>query len=296
MDPITRNLSEIARWVSAAPKPSAFAAETDFMQFLTEAMGRALYLLRTGVALVPNDEISTNGYIKRRAVVVGHMVRLTKLFDGLYLHIANRQLELAGVMLRLIFETEIRLNYLITKASPKSYRSYILASYRAERENLMDLDAKAKTRRLVPIEIRMRTSILKHLRRDGISRKQLLRNRIWDIDGKNVRELMRDLGRHEFYSYSFGSSSRWIHGSWQELYHYHLQKVGSRFVPRLEFGDPDTRSAAPPTIICLDTLLAYLNWSRGDPGGSVRRLIAEFRDMLIRLDQEHEHRMSTNTI
>lgn len=266
------------------------------MQFLTEAMGRALYLLRTGVALVPNDEISTNGYIKRRAVVVGHMVRLTKLFDGLYLHIANRQLELAGVMLSLIFETEIRLNYLITKASPKSYRSYILASYRAERENLMDLDAKAKTRRLVPIEIRMRTSILKHLRRDGISRKQLLRNRIWDIDGKNVRELMRDLGRHEFYSYSFGSSSRWIHGSWQELYHYHLQKVGSRFVPRLEFGDPDTRSAAPPTIICLDTLLAYLNWSRGDPGGSVRRLIAEFRDMLIRLDQEHEHRMSTNTI
>ncbi|MES1976967.1 MAG: DUF5677 domain-containing protein [Pseudomonadota bacterium] len=265
------------------------------MQFLTEAMGRALYLLRTGVALVPNDEISTNGYIKRRAVVVGHMVRLTKLFDGLYLHIANRQLELAGVMLRLIFETEIRLNYLMTKASSKSYRSYILASYRAERENLMDLDAKAKTRRLVPIEIRMRTSILKHLRRDGISRKQLLRNRVWDIDGKNVRELMRDLGRQEFYSYSFGSSSRWIHGSWQELYHYHLQKVGSRFVPRLEFGDPDTRSAAPPTIICLDTLLAYLNWSRGDPGGSVRRLLAEFRDMLIRLDQEHEYRMSTNT-
>ena len=294
MDALTRNLSDIARWIAATPNPSTFANETDFMRFLVEAMGRALYLLRSGVALAPNENVQAKGYMKRQAVVVGHMVRLTKLFDGFYLHIAKRQLELAGVMLRLISETEIRLNYLIAKATPHSYKSFVLASYRADRESLADLEAKARLRKLIPIEKRMRGSILRHLRRDGISRKKLMQNRVWDLDGKNVRELLRDLGRENYYSYSFGSTSRWVHGSWQELYHYHLHKVGNRFQPRLDFGDPDTRTAAPTTIICLDTLFAYLAWSKGDPSGAVRQLVAELRDLLIRLDQEHEHRLASN--
>lgn len=294
MDSITRNLSDIARWIAAAPQPSSFATETDFMQLLVDAMGRALYLLRTGVALAPNNLVQTKGYMKRQAVVVGHMVRLTKLFDGFYLHIAKRQLELAGVMLRLISETEIRLNYLISKATPHSYKSFVLASYQADKESLSDLEAKAKRRKLIPIEKRMRGSILRHLRRDGISRKKLLQNRVWNIDGKNVRELLRALGRQDYYSYSFGSSSQWIHGSWQELYHCHLHKVGNRFQPRLDFGDPDTRTAAPTTIICLDTLLAYLAWSKGDPSGAVRHLVAELRDVVIRVDQEHERRLANN--
>lgn len=292
MDALTRNLSDIARWISTAPTPSTFATETDFMRFLLEAMGRALYLLRAGVALAPNETVQAKGYMKRQAVVVGHMVRLTKLFDGFYLHVAKRQLELAGVMLRLISETEIRLSYLLTKATPHSYKSFILASYRADRESLADLEAKAKARKLMPIEKRIRGSILRHLRRDGITRTKLMQNRVWELDGKNVRELLRDLGRQDYYSYSFGSSSRWVHGSWQELYHYHLHKVGNRFLPRLDYGDPDTRKAAPTTIICLESLLAYLTWSKGDPSGAVRQLVAKLRDLLARLDQEHERRLA----
>lgn len=294
MDVLTRNLTDIARWVAAAPQPSTFKSEDDFMRFLVEAMGHALYVLRAGVALAPNETVQAKGYLKRHAVVVGHMVRLAKPFDGFYMHVARRQLELAGVMLRLISETEIRLNYLLKKATPHSYKSFILASYRADRESLADLETKAKTRKLTPIETRIRGSILRHLRRDGISRKKLMQNRVWEIDGKNVRELLRDQGRQGYYSYSFGSSSRWVHGSWPELYHYHLHKVGNRFQPRLDYGDPDTRLAAPTTIICLDTLLAYLNWSRGDPSGALRHLVAEFRDLLMRLDQEHERMLVSN--
>lgn len=262
------------------------------MEFLVEAMGRSLYLLRIGVATAPSEKIATHGYTKRHAVVVGHMVRLVKLFDGFYLHTAKRQLELAGVMFRLIVETEVRLEYLIRKAGPHSYKSFVLASYRADKESLVDLEVKARGRKLVPIEKRIRGSILKHIRRDGITRTRLLQNKTWELDGKNFRSLMNDLGRSAEYSYSFGSSSRWVHGSWQELYHYHLKKVGSRFLPRLDFGDPDTRTAAPATVICLDTLLLYLKWSKSDPGGSLSQLLNKLLDLVESVDAEHERRLA----
>jgi uncharacterized protein DUF5677 len=262
VDTLIRNLLDIAKWLASAPDPRNFESEADFMRFLVEAMGRALYLLRVGVSLAPNDRINERGYLKRHAVIVGHMVRLVKLFDGFYLHTAKRQLEVAGVMQRLIAETEVRLAYLLTKANSHSYKSYVMASYRADRESLVDLEAKAKVRKLIPIEKRIRGSILKHIRRDGISRKRLLQNKTWEIDGKNFRALLNELGRGSEYSYLFGNSSRWVHGTWQKLYHYHLKKVGSRFLPRLDFGDPDTRTAAPITAVCLDTLLLYFRWSK----------------------------------
>lgn len=228
------------------------------MTFLVEAMDRCLYLLRAGVALAPNDQVAEHGYSKRKAVIVGHMVRLTKLYDGFYLHVAKRQLELAGVMSRLIAETEVRLNYLMTKATPHSYKSFILASYRSEKESLVDLGAKARIRPLVPIEKRIRTSILKNLKRDRISTRRLLQNKTWNIDGKDFRALLGALGRGTEYPYAFGSASRWIRGTWLELRLYHLIRKGRYFMPRLDFGDPDTRTAGPITFVCLDTLLAFL--------------------------------------
>jgi hypothetical protein len=296
VDPLVRNLEEVACWISSAPSPKTLERESDFMRLLVnQVMGRALCLLRMGVALAPPERVNS-GYIRRHAVVVGHMVRLTKLFDGFYLHVAKRQLELAGVMIRLIHETEIRLNYLLAKATPHSYKSFILASYRADRESLADLEAKARARKLLPIETRMRRSIRKHLKRDGITRRQLMANRVWDIDGKNVRALLKDLGREEFYSYSFAGSSRWVHGTWQELRLYHLQVHGARFMPRLDFGDPDTRIAAPTTIICLDTLMAYLRWSRGDTTGTVTSIVSDLRDYVIEVDRAHERRLAANAV
>lgn len=293
MDALTRNLIDIAKWTESAPDPQSFKSESDFMKFLVEAMGRALYLLRVGVAAAPNGRVAEHGYIKRHAVIVGHMVRLAKLFDGFCQHIANRELELAGIMQRLIAETEVRLEYLITKAGPHSYKSFVLASYRADKESLVDLERKAISRKLIPIEKRIRGSILKHIRRDGISRKRLLQNKTWEVDGKNFRAQLNDLGRGLEYSYFFGSSSQWIHGTWQELYHYHLEEKNSRFLPRLDFGDPDTRTAAPVTAACLDTLLLYLRWSKGDPGGALSAPVHKLLGLVQAIDAEHERRVAS---
>jgi hypothetical protein len=82
-------------------------------------MSRSLYLLRVGACLAPDAITAERGYSKHKAIIIGHIIRLTKLYDGFCLHVSKRQLELAGVFLRLIYETEIRLSYFII--SPKFF-------------------------------------------------------------------------------------------------------------------------------------------------------------------------------
>jgi hypothetical protein len=119
-----------------------------------------------------------------------------------------------------------------------------------------------------------------------------MNNKVWDIDGKNVRALLQALGRDWEYSYSFGNTSRWVHGGWLELKQYHLQREGSRFVPRLEWGDPDTRTASPITWRVLQTAGTFLKWAKSDPDGIVREALALVSDVVHRLDEEHERRLA----
>ena len=288
-------LSDIAQWVTQVRSPDTFKDETDFMVFLVEeAMPRCSWLIRAAVATVPRADPNFRGFTKRQAVVVGHMVRITKLYDAFHLHAARRQLEIVGVMARLIFDTKIRLEYLLKRGGPKTYRSFVLASYRSERENLLHFSAIARLRHLTPIEQRMRSSILRAMRSDGISRRTLQDNRVWDMDGKNVRAMLEALGRGSEYSFSFGNTSGWVHGNWLELKQYHLIREGNRYFPRLDWGDPDTRTAGPMSWLVLSAANSYLAWSKGDPTGTLSLLISSVADIIQRVDEDHERRLSEN--
>lgn len=181
------NLADIERWIEEAPDPSSFQSNDDFMGFTVELMNRALYLLRVGVSLAPSQEAAERGYSKHRAIVVGHMVRITKLYEGLLIHVSRRQLELAAIFTRLIFEAAVRLEYLIkSKNKNASFSSFILTSYKPEKEVLEDLKAKAASRPLIQIEKRIRRKIKSRLKKDGIPINKLMTNRKWKLDGKDL--------------------------------------------------------------------------------------------------------------
>ena len=67
------------------------------MEFTVKLMNYCLYLLRVGVSLAPSNLSAKRGYTKHKAIIIGHMVRLTKLYEGLLIHVSNRQLELASI-------------------------------------------------------------------------------------------------------------------------------------------------------------------------------------------------------
>ena len=293
MDKIMETLSIIEAWVDFNSPLPVFNTNTAYMKFVVEIMNRCMYLLKLGVRASPDAETAKRGYTKHRAIIVGHMVRLTKLYEGVLIHICSHHRELAHIFFRLILETSIRMEYLITsKSKKKSCRSFILASYKPEKEMLQDLKSKAKERSLIPIEKRMIRSILSWLRGDGITQKELFNNKIWNVDGKNFRNIMKIYNPDPMYSYAYGGASHPVHGDWGDINLYHLKQDGRYYMPDLSFTEPDPRLTGSLTHICLDSLLKYLKWNKSDPDRVISSLAEKLIALNLALDEAHESTLS----
>ena len=75
---VKQNLVEIRNWIDTSPRPTDFKTDDDFMRFSVEIMRRCIYLLRLGTILIPHGKKEHRGYTKHGAIVLGHMVRITK--------------------------------------------------------------------------------------------------------------------------------------------------------------------------------------------------------------------------
>ena len=290
IDKIMETLSMIEAWVDFNSPPPLFNTNTAYMKFAVEIMNRCRYLLKLGVRASSDVETAKRGYTKHRAIIVGHMVRLTKLYEGVLIHICSHHQELAHIFFRLIFETTIRMEYLITsKDKKKSCQSFIFTSYRPEKDMLQDLKSKAKQQPPIPIEKRMRKSISSRLRRDRITQRKLFKNKKWDVDGKNFRAIMGTFNLDSMYAYGFGSASHHVHGDWRDLEYYHLKRDGRYYTPELSFTTPDPRSACPITYACLDSLLKYLKWSKSDPNEIIKPIVEKLIGLTRALDEAHEN-------
>lgn len=287
----SRRLLSVGHWLAHLPDPGTLRTEREFFSVVVDGMEHAHFLLQLGVAAAPSDRAATQGLTRRQAVVVGHMVRMGKLFDACRLHFVREELELVAMLTRLIVETDSRLMYLMKNASLHSYKSYVMASYKPEKYVLQDLERKKKARPLTSIEKRMRASILRDLKSDGISRTALEQNSVWDMDGKSSRALALSIKRPETYDYGFRMGSHWVHGDWFDLKRNHLTRVGSRYFPVLEYGKPDIRMAAPTAVRCLDTLLHYLDWSKCEASELLQQFAVRVRDAIGAVDAEHEMRI-----
>ena len=290
IDKIMETLSDIEAWVDFNSPPPVFKTNTAYMKFAVEIMNRCVYLLKLGVRASPGVETARRGYTKHRAIIVGHMVRLTKLYEGVLIHICSHHQELAHIFFRLIFETTIRMEYLITSKNKKeSCRSFIFTSYRPEKDMLQDLKSKAKQQPPSPIEKRMRKSISSRLRRDRITQKKLFKNKKWDVDGKHFRAIMGTFNLDSMYAYGFGSASHQVHGDWRDLESYHLKQDGRYYTPELPFTTPDPRAACPITHACLGSLLKYLKWSKSDPNDIIKPIVEKLIGLNRALDEAHEN-------
>ena len=294
MGKLEENLAEIRAWVDQTRDYSSIDSNDDFMKVAVEMMNYCLYLLRLGASLVPNERVAENGYTKHRAIVVAHVIRTAKLFDGALALMADRKAELAGIFLRLALETVVRMLYIIrSKTKSKTIRSFIVTSYRPEREIIRDLDAKKRQRDLTPIEARISKKIRNRLRQDQISLKALQGRRSWGLDGKSFRAILKEVWPDQAYYFGFGSGSHLVHGDWYDMSQHHLLRAGGRYEPDLSYDDPDPRYACPLTAICLLGLIEYLKWARCDPDKEVISLAEDLLEVNREIDRAHERYLST---
>lgn len=285
---IIENIEQIKKWIISAPNPKDFISNNDFMKFIVELMSNALYLLKIGIVLVPSKKLAKFGYTKHKAIILGLMVRIYKLYEGLIIHTSKVQLELSAIFTRLIYETDIKIEYLLG-VGRTSYKNFIFTSYKSEKEILQDFDEIKTKRPLIPIERRIRRKIISRLRNDHITLKELYSNRNWKLDGKDFRGLLRSLNRDKEYAL-FGQSSHPIHGTWYELSLYHLKKDGRYYTPDIEYDVPDPRLTCPITHLVLLRLYKYIQWTKSDPDNYILPVVRDLIKLSLRVDREDESR------
>ena len=290
MEKIIKNLTNMKMWVDfSLPPPAEFKTKTESMRFVAEVMNRCLYLLRVGAASAPNAETAKTGYAKPKAIIVGHMAQLGKLYEGALIHICGSQPELTRIFFRPILEVSINMKHLIQ--SRGQLRSNVgLASYPSELEMFRMIENKEKERALTPIEHRINELILSQVEKDGISREELTCNNQENIQEKNVPSSCENPNYNDsLYMYLFQKETDWVHRGWNDLRSYHLTQTGDYYVPDLGFDEPQPRLGCQLTQVCLETLTIYLRWNQSDPDNELTSIIRKLLKLNAALDAAHEN-------
>ena len=280
-------LNEIEISIEKLPDASSLKSNYDFMATLVELGNIVLGLIRFIAISYPDDLKAHRGYTKRHAILVGLLIRLGKLYDCLLDNICKKRAEIVLILRRLISETKTKMEYLM-KSKSSSYRSFVISSLRAEKETLQDMKTKKKQRPLLPIEKRMMRSVKKAIKEAGISQKELFTIRQWNLDGKDFRAILRDMGQEKDYLYLYRTPSHVIHGDWADLLRHHLRKKGRFYRPHLDYNIPDPRLLAPVSMMLLKFILRYIEKFKLDSGCDLTSLIDKLFNKFLEIDRAHE--------
>ena len=144
MDKIIQKLTNMEAWIDFhLPPPAGFKTNAERMRFTAEIMNRCLYLLRIGVASAPDAKTANTGYTKSKAIIVGYMVQLTKLYEGALIQMCGAQPEVTRLFFSPILEVTRNMKALIT-ASEQSTPNSALISHLSEQKTFRELEDKAE--------------------------------------------------------------------------------------------------------------------------------------------------------
>lgn len=198
---------------------------------------------------------------RNHAICNGLAVRLVKLEKLIIRDLSERETFQQLSIARQIFETAGTLVYLINDGgNGDRYDRYVQDSLVSEKVMLDDIlrNIKKRSGEVWHIEERMRSSIEKTARAGGIDDISTIPKRAV-INFPNAETLMTNLGKGVYIAYRAGSAE--VHGSWSDLYKYHLNEVSDgEFVPNLD-SPPVQPNVATTTVSVLARVFgAYLDW------------------------------------
>ena len=285
MKEIINKIQKIKTWIDKNQGLSDFQKSNNkYMDFAVEIGNHIRYLMFISAGLIPEGK---TGYNKQDAVIVGLFVRLCKLYDTLCLHVAENHGEIVQIFVRLIFETSIKIEYLI-KNDKNPVENFIFTSYKATKEQYEDLLEKEKSRGLIEIEKRILLKIKGQLEEDEIDVTKLLKNKDWKLDAKTFKDILRELNFESAYSYIFGSGSSYVHGDWKDLRANHLRCKNGIYSPELKYDRVDPRYICPMSVVCLDTLVKLLVWNKSDPDKFIISIAKKLEELVRKFDADHE--------
>lgn len=206
--------------------------------------------------------IQIKGELERnQAICTGLAIRLTKLGKTIVRDLSNRETFQQLSIARQVFETAGNLVYLLNDdGSGDRFNQYVYDSLVSEKIVLEDIERNIKRRGggVLEIESRMRASIDKTAAAAGIDDLSSLPARK-DIGFPSAEDRLKYLGDNVYVAYRAGSAE--VHGSWTDLYKYHLIAIGNgNFVPNPENPRVQPNVATTTTSVLARVFGAYLDW------------------------------------
>lgn len=186
-----------------------------------------------------DDDFKPRSLTRNEAILAGLMVRCMKLHHGLLQSCSPQRAELLNFFERGVTETAVNLRYLLEHGTDQLFEAFVRHSLRLDKELYERILAGVEGRgdsELLPIEKRMLDGIKRSFEAAGIELDSIDANDRSPWSKGGVYGRFKALGIPELYNPTFGVQSHYVHGSWHDLYAYHLTVDEGRFQPALEWG------------------------------------------------------------
>ena len=120
---------------------------------------------------------------------------------------------------------------------------------------------------------------------------QLSKLRNWG--GKTIYEKAYDVGLGEAYLAAFGGGSHSVHGNWQDMLEYNLEKLpNGSFMPCFEWHPPRPQLLNAIALLSTDAIIEYLNWVSAGNAKCLEDKITDLQKRILHLDKLHEEYLS----
>ncbi|WP_432941546.1 DUF5677 domain-containing protein [Kribbella sp. CA-253562] len=269
-------------------------SESPFLRASFELLKEATGLTALAAGLTTNQ--SETGHDRNCAVLVGHLVRMTKLMrtliravvDG---HGGDQQMQLV----RQFIDSASTLAYLLEDADDSGrFQSYLMDSLIAEREFLMDVRRQVADRggKRLPIEERIEQSIADTFASAGLDETQIpsRKKNGWP----SAQERIALLGPVAYVAFRMGSGA--IHGSWHDIVRNHLEEVSpGLYAPNVDAAPLRPQSFFAMALLGVDCARRYIERRFPDEAELVTPRYDRFVAKLNDADARHERYLANRT-
>ena len=269
----------------------SYKSEDQFIGLAVELLKEAAIIISIVACSYRLDAVNKPRKWKRNEAILGGLaIRISKLLQGVLDQTCQNRREIAEILFRCLAESAINLKYLVKTSSEKAFEEYIEYSLREEKRLLNRIEKNIVNRgRELPIETRMKKSILMSFKDSGISPEQVdEKNRTsW---GESIFKRAQKIGLKDAYQGLISIASHAVHGNWQDLINHHLEKEGDSFVPETRWTRSRPQYLFVTALVSLDACNAYVAILLPDCSDKteIQERISDCKGRILEVDRLHD--------
>ena len=236
-------------------------------------------------------------WTRNEAILGGLAVRLYKLVSAVLDQTCQHRRETSVMFGRMAFECLIHIEYLLAFESEELFVAFIAHSLRHERrlKERIESNIQARGGETLPIETRMLKSIASAAEVSGVRLEDATADLARPWSKVDLFQKADAVGLGAAYLSAIGGPSHSIHGSWQDLLEYHLDRTDLGFVPELEWHRPRPQMLMALGLFGVHTLRAYFARVAPDAAQHLSLEIDDLEDRFDRANIAHERFVTQRT-